>query len=267
MVIADNLSVYVDEIYASPSEYNSRSIIIGLIFYSFQIYSDFYGYSIIAIGSAKLIGINLMDNFNTPYLARNINEFWQRWHISLSTWFRDYMYIPLGGNRVKLPRWLLNILLVFLISGLWHGANWTFVIWGGIFGIAYLVENFWNRLINNPKRLSTFKLWHVLLIIKTFIIVTFAWIFFRSENLDKAFEIFKAIGQNWEVKNTLDVIHFLWIFFAFFIVMDIFLYNSRFDIKINKFAFPVRWLIYMILMYAIIFYCGVEDFPFIYFQF
>lgn len=130
MVIADNLALYVDDIYANPSIYSTLSIVTGLVFYSFQIYSDFYGYSLIAIGSAKLMGVNIMDNFCTPYLSRSIGEFWQRWHISLSTWFRDYLYIPLGGNRVKMSRWVFNILAVFLLSGLWHGANWTFVIWG-----------------------------------------------------------------------------------------------------------------------------------------
>ena len=135
MVIADNISGIVDLVYAAPENFASLDILKGIFLYSFQIYSDFYGYSTIAIGSALLLGIRIMDNFKSPYLAKNISEFWQRWHISISTWFRDYLYFPLGGNRVSKQRWVLNILLVFLISGLWHGANWTFLIWGLLFGL------------------------------------------------------------------------------------------------------------------------------------
>ncbi|NQY66710.1 MAG: restriction endonuclease subunit S, partial [Flavobacteriales bacterium] len=109
--------------------------ITGIVFYSFQIYSDFYGYSLIAIGSALILGIKIMDNFKTPYLAKSISEFWQRWHISLSTWFRDYLYYPMGGNKVDIGRWIVNILIVFIVSGIWHGANWTFIIWGAFMAI------------------------------------------------------------------------------------------------------------------------------------
>ncbi len=140
MVIADNIFPYVDAIYEDPGKYNSLSIILGTIFYSFQIYSDFYGYSLIAIGSALLMGIKIINNFQAPYLAKNITEFWHRWHISLSTWFKDYLFIPLGGSRVKKYRWIINILFVFTISGLWHGAAWTFIIWGALHGLLYVAE-------------------------------------------------------------------------------------------------------------------------------
>lgn len=267
MVIADNLSVYVDKVYGAPENFSSWDILTSMFFYSFQIYSDFYGYSTIAIGSAKLLGIDLMDNFNVPYLARNINEFWQRWHISLSTWFRDYLYIPLGGNRVKLPRWILNILLVFLISGLWHGANWTFVVWGGIFGVAYLLEYAVNRLFQLSNRRKDYQVWHILLSLKTFVIVAIAWAFFRSQDIGSAFTLFENISNNFNLENKLGVLPFVWLFLFSFIVLDFFLYNSRFDLFINKFSMPVRWIFYGFLLFAIIFYCGVEDFPFIYFQF
>ncbi|MBN2820358.1 MAG: MBOAT family protein [Bacteroidales bacterium] len=267
MVIADNLSVFVDKIYTAPEQYNSWSIITGMVFYSFQIYSDFFGYSTIAIGSAKLLGIDLMDNFRTPYLARNIGEFWQRWHISLSTWFRDYLYIPMGGNRVKWFRWAVNIMIVFTVSGLWHGANWTFVIWGAIFGFAYLVERVWTKIGKLSSKDAIFNAWHILLAVKTFVLVTIAWIFFRSRDLAHAKAMFSNVYNNFGLDRKLEVPAYVWVFFGVFVLLDLWLYNSRFDIKIGKFSFPVRWLSYAILLFGIIFYCGVEDFPFIYFQF
>jgi len=130
MTIADNLSPYVDEVFEKYENLNSWSIATGVFFYAFQIYADFFGYSTIAIGAARLLGIDIMDNFKSPYFSRSITEFWKRWHISLTTWFREYLYLPLGGNRVLKYRWIINILIVFIVSGFWHGANWTFIIWG-----------------------------------------------------------------------------------------------------------------------------------------
>ena len=167
MVIADNLAGIVDQIYNAPEQYSTIDLLTGLFCYSFQIYSDFYGYSVIAIGSALIMGVRIMDNFKTPYLAVNIAEFWQRWHISLSTWFRDYLYFPLGGNRVKIMRWVLNILVVFVISGLWHGANWTFITWGALFGLIYLLEKSVNRLLKLERVHAPFSLGHIFLAIKT----------------------------------------------------------------------------------------------------
>jgi D-alanyl-lipoteichoic acid acyltransferase DltB (MBOAT superfamily) len=142
MVIADNLSYTVSSIFNDPGKWKYYWNIIGVLSFGFQIYADFFGYSLIAQGAAKLFGIELMDNFNRPYLSNNISEFWKRWHISLSTWFRDYVYIPLGGNRVSHSKWIFNIMLVFVLSGLWHGANYTFLIWGALHGVFYLVERF-----------------------------------------------------------------------------------------------------------------------------
>jgi len=132
VVIADRLAVYVNEIYASPGDENGLALLLATYFFAFQIYCDFSGYSDIAIGAARVMGYDLMENFRTPYLSKSIREFWSRWHISLSTWFRDYLYIPLGGNRVPQVRWFLNLFIVFVVSGFWHGANWTFLIWGAL---------------------------------------------------------------------------------------------------------------------------------------
>ncbi|PID95182.1 MAG: membrane-bound O-acyltransferase family protein [Bacteroidetes bacterium] len=268
MVIADNLAGIVDAIYAAPGQYASSDILKGILFYSFQIYSDFYGYSIIAIGSAKIMGIELMDNFKTPYLAKNIGEFWQRWHISLSTWFRDYLYFPMGGNRVTKLRWALNILTVFVVSGFWHGANWTFLIWGGIFGIIYLTEHILNSRLKLVKPHEAFSLGHLLLSLKTFTFVTLIWVFFRSPSLGEAIHLFELLFQTHrEVESSLMIPTYVWIFFIFFVLSDMILYNKRIDSYLSKVPFLVRWGVYAFLIFSIIVFAGVENFPFIYFQF
>lgn len=268
MVIADNVSGIVDQVYASPENYASLDILKGVFLYSFQIYSDFYGYSTIAIGSALLLGIRIMDNFRSPYLARNISEFWQRWHISLSTWFRDYLYFPLGGNRVSRQRWMLNILLVFLISGLWHGANWTFLIWGFLFGLLYILERFVNKTWKLQKEHVPYSAGHLLLALKTFVLVTILWIFFRSQSFGDALNIFRLLaGSSPADPHSLLVPPSTWIFLLIFIISDVFLYNRRFDTWVESMPYLVRWGIYGILLLGIIVFAGVENFPFIYFQF
>lgn len=268
MVIADNLSGIVDQVYSNPEIFSTLDILTGIFLYSFQIYSDFYGYSIIAIGSALIMGIKIMDNFKTPYLAKNIAEFWQRWHISLSTWFRDYLYYPLGGNKVKKFRWVLNILAVFLISGIWHGANWTFIIWGGIFGLFYMLEKAINSLFKYDKTHSPFSLGHILLALKTFILVSFIWVFFRSQSFDEAINMFRLLFQNTDLPSTQLMIPVsIWVFILLFILSDILMYNKRFDTWLDNFPFVIRWMFYGILIFSIIVFAGVDNFPFIYFQF
>ena len=268
MVIADNISPIVDQIYVHPENYASGNVLIGIFLYSFQIYSDFFGYSTIAIGSALLLGVRIMDNFKSPYLAKNIAEFWQRWHISLSTWFRDYLYFPLGGNRVSKSRWVLNILVVFLVSGLWHGANWTFIIWGLLFGLIYLIEQVVNRSLNLQKEYSAYSAGHILLALKTFFLVTILWVFFRSQSFGDAMHIFKLIVQNAPSEPQQLLIPLsTWIFLLLFIVSDVFLYKRRFDSWLSGMHFLLRWTIYGVLLFGIIAFAGVENFPFIYFQF
>ncbi|MEZ5197696.1 MAG: MBOAT family O-acyltransferase [Bacteroidales bacterium] len=267
MVIADNLSVYVDEIYSEPLRYNSLSVLQGVFFYSFQIYSDFYGYSLIAIGSARMMGVRIMDNFNTPYMARSISEFWQRWHISLSTRFRDYVYFPMGGNRVEKSRWVFNILVVFLVSGLWHGANWTFVIWGGMFGALYIAEYIINKFLRVYRTEKSFKSTHVFLAIKTFVLVTLLWVLFRSSNFHQATDVLSSMFNNWFVEDGFIVEPEVWFFLILFILSDIAFYNSRFDKWIDKKPLFLRWPVYALLIFSIIVFAGVENFPFIYFQF
>ncbi len=197
LVIADRLAVYVNATYNNPEQHNGTTLALATVFFAFQIYCDFSGYSDIAIGAAKVRGFNLMTNFNRPYFARDISEFWKRWHISLSTWFKDYLYISLGGNRVSIPRWYLNLFLVFLISGLWHGANWTYIIWGALNGFylvfAIISHEFRDKLnnITGLKKLPKFNT--ILQILITFILSCFAWIFFRANNVTDAFLIVKKI--------------------------------------------------------------------------
>lgn len=268
MVIADNLAGFVDQVYDAPEKFASLDLLKGLFFFSFQIYCDFFGYSIIAIGSAQIMGIRIMDNFKTPYLAKNISEFWQRWHISLSTWFRDYLYFPLGGNKVKKYRWIINILIVFTVSGLWHGSNWTFIIWGGLFGLIYLMEKSFNKWFKLEKEYKAYSAGHIFLALKTFVLVTFIWIFFRSQDLGQALNIIQLLFQNINLAgSTLEVPALIWILLAVFIVSDIVLYNKRFDTWVAELPFAVRWSVYAVLLFSIIAFAEVEVFPFIYFQF
>ncbi|KAA3645142.1 MAG: MBOAT family protein [Bacteroidetes bacterium] len=190
VVVADRLSIYVDTIYNNYENHTGVTLLLATIFFAFQIYCDFSGYSDIAIGSARLMGFELMENFKRPYFSKGIREFWSRWHISLSTWFRDYLYIPLGGNRVVKWRVYYNLMLVFVVSGFWHGANWTFIVWGVLHGIYIVIET----MINNPKTFKrSNKLTQAAKISFTFILVCFAWIFFRANNIEEAFEIIKRI--------------------------------------------------------------------------
>lgn len=198
VVIADRAALYVDPVYNNIDQHNGTTLLIATLLFSFQIYCDFAGYSYIAIGAARVMGIKLMTNFNHPYFAASIPEFWRRWHISLSTWFRDYVYIPLGGNRCSLARWQLNLLITFLISGIWHGANWTFVVWGALHGIFQITSNLRKRYFGkNTGRAKSAgagsilsKLMHILL---TFLLVSFAWIFFRATTISDAFLVVNKI--------------------------------------------------------------------------
>ena len=182
IVLADTLSKYVSTVYDTPQNFSGFALVLATLFFTLQIYCDFSGYSDIAIGTAKLLGINLMINFKSPYFSQSIKEFWSRWHISLSTWFRDYIYIPLGGSRVGKVKCIANLMITFLVSGLWHGANWTFVVWGGVHGAAQAIENI---VVPQNKQKSTGVMWCVRVLL-VFLFVSFAWIFFVSDSISDA---------------------------------------------------------------------------------
>ncbi len=185
IVIADNIAILVTSVYSSSVGVSSSALVVASVLFAFQIYCDFSGYSDIARGASRCMGIELMKNFNSPYLATSISEFWKRWHISLSTWFRDYVYIPLGGNRVSKYKTARNVLITFGVSGLWHGANWTFVVWGALHGMYLVFASFF-------KSFHTKSSWYrYIQILCTFVLVDIGWVFFRANSLSEAFHIIK----------------------------------------------------------------------------
>jgi D-alanyl-lipoteichoic acid acyltransferase DltB (MBOAT superfamily) len=197
VVIADSCAIYANQIFDNYESANSLTLILGAVYFSFQIYGDFSGYSDIALGTSKLFGIDLLRNFNYPYFSRDIAEFWRRWHISLSSWFRDYLYIPLGGSRGNMWLKVRNTFIIFIVSGFWHGANWTFLIWGFLHALYFLPSLLTNKnrvnieIAGSGRMLPTLR--DFLGIVTTFILVAFAWIFFRSETVAQAFSYIYGI--------------------------------------------------------------------------
>lgn len=272
VVVADRLSVYVNAVYNNVGNHSGLTLLLATFFFSFQIYCDFAGYSYIAIGSAKVLGFDLMTNFRRPYFAKTISEFWSRWHISLSTWFRDYLYLPLGGNRVKKNRWYFNLFIVFLISGIWHGANWTFVIWGALNGfylIFAIITQKYRDSLNSFFGLNKNRfVFNCIQIITTFLLTSFAWIFFRANNVNDAFEIINKISNG--VLSNLFIRYE--VFFAVLIGLTIlFLKEIREEYFLNKIKFfnnsIVRILIYTTLIVLILLLGVFDSGQFIYFQF
>jgi alginate O-acetyltransferase complex protein AlgI len=270
VVIADNLAVFVDDIFLNYSNYNSTTLIIAAISFSFQIYTDFSGYSDIARGTSKLFGIELLHNFNFPYFSKNISEFWNKWHISLSQWFRDYIYIPLGGSRTSKFKAIRNVFIIFLISGFWHGANWTFIFWGLYHAVLFLPLYIYKHSNNSniiSKKHSKFNLivCDILNIVKTFLFVTIGWILFRSISLGDSFLYIKKIFV-WDNSNhtySFDTKIYLLTLFMLFIE---YLYTLKFQSKLN-FRFVYVFFILILIVLIILFGFYGEDISFIYFQF
>jgi alginate O-acetyltransferase complex protein AlgI len=266
MCIADNLAPLVNEFYNNPTQYYSLSAWLALVAFSIQIYADFYGYSTIAIGAARLLGINLMDNFKQPYFATNFYQFWQRWHISLTTWFRNYVFFPMGGSYVNAFRWIINVLLVFSLSGFWHGANYTFIIWGFLHGLFYLIEKGFSNLI--PDTLAKNKIFLAVGAIITFILVTFIWVFFRAENLEKAILVLnQCIIYSVEAKKELLFSYQTMAMLMVFIFFEVSIYKSRFDTFLQKQNLFIRWAIYVLFAFCLLLFSGIQSYQFIYFQF
>ncbi len=283
VVIADRLAIVVNQVYGQPADYGGLALVAGTVFFAFQIYCDFSGYSDIAIGAARVMGVHLMKNFDRPYLAQSIREFWGRWHISLSTWFRDYVYIPLGGNRRGFKQWQWNILLTFVLSGLWHGANWTFIVWGGLHGFYYLVSSWtagFRARVIRACRLERFPgLLRGLSVVTTFTLVCLSWIFFRADTLGDAFFIIFRIGQGitsplvFDLKQPgyigLPLTEFIFSLGLILLLMAVQVLQGRGPVQDLFCRQPawVRWPVYMALA-LIIMNLGIsEEIPFIYFQF
>lgn len=270
VVIADSLAPHVDTIFQNYNVLNGGILLLGLIYFSFQIYCDFSGYSDIAIGTSKLFGFELMSNFNFPYFSRNIVEFWRRWHISLSSWFRDYLYIPLGGSRKGKLLSMRNIFIIFIVSGLWHGANWTFIMWGIIHATLYIPlflmgknRQHTTTEVAENSFLPSFK--ETLHIATTYFLTMIAWVFFRSDTIHSAFEYLYRIITNFGLpmgrRSGL-------IFILLFLMIEwLFRFNER-DLFLNIRLKEIRWVIYLILLYLVFAHFQIINLSkFIYFQF
>jgi alginate O-acetyltransferase complex protein AlgI len=287
VVVADSLAIYTDTIYNNSRQHTGTSLLLATYFFAIQIYCDFSGYSDIARGISRIYGIELMKNFETPYFAKSISEFWSRWHISLSTWFRDYVYIPLGGNRVSLARSMFNIGVVFLISGLWHGANWTFIVWGALHGMYYLIWRSIETLtpvgttstssqVSGLRNGTTWKsslpgMWNYMrdgfLILLTFHLVLLSWVFFRAANLSTALDTLHRIAVDhgplfWDPIIVQGVLAILLL-----VVLDLFHRRTGFWDNLAQFPKLPRLAYAIALLFGIVLFGVDSGTQFIYFQF
>lgn len=277
MVVADTLAIYVDKVYAHLENYQGFPLIIVMFFFTLQIYCDFSGYSNIAVGTAKLLDIDLMTNFNVPYFSKSVKEFWKRWHISLSTWFKDYVYIPLGGNRCSKIRHYFNLMVTFLISGLWHGADWTYVIWGGIHGGAQIIEDLFRMPLEKLKKSKAggFITWFVV-----FVFCNVAWVLFRADTLSGAVYVYRNMfvgikdpvtylqnGFN-DIGISKVTLIYLITLMAVLIIVDFWSLKEDIIQKIRTKNKIFGWCIYGLIALLVIFFSrkGVAA-EFVYFQF
>ena len=273
IVIADNCAQYANIIFNNSSEYSGSTLVLGAIFFTFQIYGDFSGYSDIAIGTSRLFGFNLKQNFAFPYFSRDIAEFWRRWHISLSSWFRDYLYIPLGGSRGRTKNKIRNVFIIFLVSGFWHGANWTFIIWGALNALYFLPIFITNNNRNNLNIVAQGKylpnLKEFLLMSLTFILTVFAWIFFRAENIGHAISYINNIFSPTLFESSEIFPLGLLLLILFFLSIEWMNRNKQYGLeKFNKQKFKfLDVLLLYIVFWSIVIWNSSKEVEFIYFQF
>jgi len=277
IVIADNAAQIANEIFNNSADYSGSTLIVGAIFFTFQIYGDFSGYSDIAIGTSRLFGFNLKQNFAFPYFSRDIAEFWRRWHISLSTWFRDYLYIPLGGSKGGTAMKIRNTFIIFIVSGFWHGANWTFIVWGALNALYFLPLMLTNNNRKNTDIIAQGKLFasasDIFKVLITFSLTVFAWIFFRAENMGHAVDIITEIFSS----SLLSIPNFIgkqlatmtFLLIVFFMIIEWIGREQQYAIAIigNKWKRIYRWIWYSLIIFLIGFYMQSTETAFIYFQF
>lgn len=267
VVIADRIALLVDPAYSDLSHQSGMNLLIAAFFYSFQIYCDFSGYSDVAIGASRVMGFKLMDNFNGPYLAKSLPDFWRRWHISLSTWFKDYVYFSLGGNRVSIPKWYMNIMIVFLLSGIWHGASWNFVIWGFLHGafqvIGLTINRFFPSLaadkIQSTAVKYVYQIW-------TFSLVTLAWVFFRIAKFSEVKLFFKqlsTISFNDSIKFALNTNEIL----LSLLLVVLLIVAEKWEWKKSLLKGNYFWIVFILSLTTIYFFGVFNLKQFIYFQF
>lgn len=254
LVLADRLGLYVDKVVADYAMYDGPTCVLSAIFYSLQIYGDFAGYSLMAVGVAKLMGFDLINNFSRPYFSISVTDFWRRWHISLSRWLKDYVYIPMGGSRCSKLRNYWNILITFLVSGIWHGANWTYIIWGIIHGAVQVIEKAFELNKKESK-----GVWRFVRIVVTFAIVTFAWVFFRMPTISDAVAYVGHSVSDFGMPEVLSVTNFA----IYVIAIAILLFKeSREEFFPTKFRFLnncyVQWAEYVVI-FCLILLCGALD--------
>jgi D-alanyl-lipoteichoic acid acyltransferase DltB (MBOAT superfamily) len=286
VVVADRVAILVKSVYGDPHAYSGLPLVVATGFFAFQIYCDFSGYTDIAIGSARLIGFDLMANFRQPYFSRSIPEFWRRWHISLSTWFKDYLYIPLGGSRVVKWRWYYNLFITFFISGLWHGANWTFAVWGTLHGIYMVLDSIcgpvrdWLRArLKTKAALGAFDALNIAL---TFGLVAIAWIPFRANNFGDAWYVFTHLFSglgNWLNFGTVAIqfrgmglnsteLIYCVAFVGIVILYDLLDSHRNVWERLKASPRPVRWAVGYALLILVLFFGPYNQAQnFIYFQF
>ncbi|WP_299179812.1 MBOAT family O-acyltransferase [uncultured Aquimarina sp.] len=275
-VIADSIAPIVDDIFANYHDYPASTLILGVTLFSFQVYGDFSGYSDIAIGTSKLFGIELMSNFKFPNFSRNMAEYWQRWHVSLSTWFRHYVYIPLGGSRVSKLKSIRNICIIFLVSGFWHGANWTFIVWGAIHAVLYIPvfligrnRIYMNNVVAENRWFPSIK--EICQMLLTFSLVTFSRVFFRSESITDAFGFLKQLYTNFYFEIYEHPLGYRMIdYFILLVIFIIYEFRIRRDER-SPFKFKskiIRFVVYTIVILGmLLFFDDNIDRSFIYFQF
>lgn len=297
VVIADRLALFVDPIYNNnPVAQSGISFVFATILFSYQIYCDFSGYSDIAVGTAQVLGFRLINNFNSPYFANSPSDFWRRWHISLSSWLRDYIYIPLGGNKVPKIRWAINVLITFILSGLWHGANWTFIIWGTLHGIYIIVSTLFGNFMNAFSlgvEIMKWKITYLIQIAATFCLVSFAWIFFRAKDvLDANYistHLFKGLDSYIQdavsytaaynalpletiakpILATRGISDLAIVTFAIIVMQTVYFFQRNGDMwgYLSKKPFYIRWTAYSFLFWTIMTFGEFAKKQFIYFAF
>jgi alginate O-acetyltransferase complex protein AlgI len=268
LCIADAVSGEVASAFSDPLALSGPQLLRAAYLFTLQVYGDFAGYSDIARGSARLFGFELMVNFNQPYFSQNITEFWRRWHISLSGWLMDYLYIPLGGNRAGRYKTYRNLLLTMLLGGLWHGANWTFVIWGGLHGFYLIVHKLWTNAFGNiSNRRAHFSLIRAVVgILFTVHLVVFAWIFFRADNIGKALLYLELLPKQWSV-SSLSVMGYPLLFLMLTLALDIPQYLLKDHDALERLPIIGRALVYTVILSLVFFLGGAQSATFIYFQF
>ncbi len=272
IVIADNCAEYANNIFNNSANYSGSTLLVGAILFAFQIYGDFSGYSNIALGVARLFGFELLRNFAFPYFSRSISEFWRRWHISLSSWFKDYLYIPLGGSKGTTLNKIRNTFAIFLVSGFWHGANWTFIFWGGLNALFIMPSVFKKSSKTNLEIVAKGKLLpsakDAMNILLTFLLTVFAWIFFRAESVTYAFHYIAHIFSVTIFQKPEQLPIWLVIFIGIFMLIEWLGREQQYAIAATglKWKRPFRWLFYFCIAFSIFYYAGSEQ-QFIYFQF